>query len=103
MPKMPEAHESTAALCPICREPFVDGDAVLQVVEDRYPTYDREIVLHTYHRSRWGNSETVMHDCSHCGCLFHLALTRQGQEYQNLSLQLFCPFCATLFDCQVGT
>ena len=90
-------------VCPICQQPFADGDAVLQVVEDRYPTYDREIVLQTYHRSCFRVGETVMHDCPHCGCMFHLALIRQGEEYQNLSLQLFCPFCATLFDCQMGT
>ena len=88
--------------CPICQKPFVDGDAVVQVVEDRFPTYDKEIVLHTYHRACFRVGETVMHDCPHCGCMFHLALIRQGEEYQNLSLQLFCPFCATLFGCDIG-
>ncbi len=66
--------------CPICRKPFQDGDVVVQVVEDRFPDYDREVVLHTYHRVCFHAGETVMHDCPRCGCMFHLALIRQGEE-----------------------
>lgn len=90
-------------VCRICQQGFSDGETVVQVVEDRHPSYDKETVLYTYHKSCCDNRETVTHDCSHCGCLFHLALLRQGEEYQNLAWKLFCPFCATLFDCQMAT
>jgi hypothetical protein len=44
----------------------------VQVVEDGYPTYDKEVVLHTYHKSCCANRETVTHDCPHwaacCTC-----------------------------------
>jgi hypothetical protein len=102
MAERPEDAESPET-CPICQKPFVDGEAVVQVVEDCFPTFDREIILHTYHRACFNADETVTHECPHCGCMFHLALIRQGDDYQNLSWQLFCPFCATLFDCQMGS
>ena len=95
--------ESDGSVCGLCQQPFSDGETVVQVVEDSYPTYDGEIVLHTYHKSCCDNRETVTHDCPHCGCLFHLGLLSQGTEYQNLARQLFCPFCGTLFDCQMAT
>ena len=98
-----ERPESSEDICQICGEPFTDGETVTQVVQDRYPTYDREIVLQTYHKSCCENRETVTQDCPHCGCLFHLSLLRQGQDYQNLAHQLFCPFCAALFDCGMGS
>lgn len=88
--------------CDLCGEPFADGETVVQVVEDRHPTYDKEVVLHTCHVRCCRNREEVRQDCPHCGCMFHLALLRKGQDYQNLSHQLFCPFCATLFDCDMG-
>ncbi len=75
---------------------------VVQVVEDRFPTYDREVVLHTYHRACFQVGETVMHDCPRCGCMFHLALIRQGEQYRNHTRRLFCPFCGTPFDCRDG-
>ena len=89
-------------LCPICRKPFEDGDQVVQVVEDRFPTYDREVVLHAYHRACFDASERVMHDCPRCGCLYHLALIRQGEDYRNVTNQLNCPFCGTPFKCRMG-
>ncbi|MCK4374139.1 MAG: hypothetical protein KAX19_02385 [Candidatus Brocadiae bacterium] len=90
-------------VCRLCQQPLTDGETVVQLVEVRHPTYDREIVLHTYHKSCCDNRETVTHSCPHCGCMFHLALLSQGEEYQNLARQLFCPFCATLFDCDMGS
>jgi hypothetical protein len=90
-------------ICPICGKPFVGGDAVVRVVEDRYPAYDREIVLHTYHRACFHAGETVMHDCPACGCMFHLALIRQGEGYRNSAHQLHCPFCGTAFECSMGS
>ncbi len=99
----PDHEEPEGDVCGLCQQPLSDGEAVVQLVEDRYPTYDKEIVLHTYHKSCCDSRETVTHDCPHCGCLFHLTLLRQGEDYQNLSWKLFCPFCATLFDCQMGT
>ena len=98
----PMPDEDNPDVCSMCHEPFRDGDCVIQVVEDVHPTYDREIVLHTYHNACSDNRETVTHDCPHCGCLFYLSLLRRGEDYQNLAQQLFCPFCATLFDCQMG-
>ena len=60
MPQMPEDDDSRSTRCLICQKLFVDGDVVLQVVEDRYPTFDRsDIVLHTYHRSCFKAGETV--------------------------------------------
>lgn len=94
--------EGSPDVCSMCQEPFRDGQTVLQVVEDVHPTYNREIVLRTYHKACCDNRETVTHDCPHCGCLSHLSLLKRGEDYQNLSQQLFCPFCATLFDCQMG-
>jgi hypothetical protein len=35
--------------------------------------------------------------------MFHLALIRQGGEYQNGAHRLFCPFCAKPFDCGMGS
>ena len=58
--------------CGLCQEAFADGDAVVQIVEDRHSNYDKESVLHTYRKSCCGNRETVTQDCPHCGCLFHL-------------------------------
>ena len=97
-----EVHDISRGCCAICSQPFSDGETVVQVVEDKHPTYDKEIVLRSYHKSCCENRETVTHDCPHCTCLFHLSLLRQGEDYQNLALQLFCPFCATLFDCDMG-
>ena len=108
----PDHEEPEGDVCGLCQKALSDGEAVVQLVEDRYPTYDREIVLHTYHKSCCDSRETVTHDCPHCGCLFHLTLLRQGEDHQNpavrvgeanLSWKLFCPFCGTLFDCQMGT
>ena len=97
-----EMSESRRDVCELCGEPFTDGEIVTQIVQDRYPTYDKEVVLQTYHKSCCESRETVTHDCLHCGCLFHLALLRKREDYQNLSWKLFCPFCATLLDSQMG-
>lgn len=99
----PDHEEHDGDVCGLCQQLLADGEAVVQVVEDRHPTYDKEIVLHTYHKSCCDNRYTVTHDCPHCGCLFHLALLRQGEDYQNPSWKLFCPFCQALFDCQMVT
>jgi hypothetical protein len=96
-------NEDDSGACDLCGERLADGETVVQVVEDRHPTYDREIVLHTYHKSCCQNRETVAHDCPHCGCMFHLAMIRQGQEYQNSAQQLLCPFCGTPFGCSMGS
>ena len=37
--------EATGDVCGLCQEPLADGETVLQIVEDRHPTYDKEIVL----------------------------------------------------------
>ncbi len=90
-------------LCELCCEPLEDGDEVVQIVTDRYPTCDREIVLSTFHKSCHDGIEELTHRCSHCGNLTRITLIRKGEQYQNLSWKLFCPFCATLFDSQMGT
>ena len=97
-------HERKEAedLCELCHEPLEDGETVLQLVQDRYPTYDREIVLNTFHKQCYDGAEELTHECAHCGCLMRLNLIRKGEAYQNLSHKLFCPFCATLFDSQMG-
>jgi len=87
----------------MCMQPLEEGEIVVQVVEDVHTAYDREVVLHTYHRSCWQNPDVVTHDCPHCGFRFYLALLRQGDDYQNLSRRFFCPFCATSFDCGMAT
>ena len=97
-----EFGDDDGGACDLCGEPFADGETVIQVVADKHPTYDKEIVLNTYHARCCSNREEVRHDCPHCGCMYHLALLRKGEEYQNLAHQLFCPFCATLFDCDMG-
>jgi len=97
-----ESQEVGGEVCGLCQEPLADGETVVQVVEDRHPTYDKEIVLHTYHKACCDNRETVTHDCPHCGCWFHLSLLRRGADYQNLAQQLLCPFCGMLFDCDMG-
>jgi hypothetical protein len=96
-------NEDDGGACDLCGERLADGETVVQVVEDRHPTYDREIVLHTYHKSCCQSRQTVAHDCPHCGCMFHLAMVRQGEGYQNPAQQLFCPFCATPFSCSMGS
>jgi len=97
-----ENSEARGDVCDLCQEPLVDGDPVLQVVEDRHPTYDKEIVLHTYHKTCCDNRETVTHDCPHCGSWFHIALLRKGENGAGQSGQFHCPFCGTLFDCDMG-
>ncbi len=91
-----DSHDTNGDACELCQEPLADGDTVVQVVEDRHPTYDKEIVLHTYHKTCCNNRETVTHDCPHCGCWFHLALLRKGEGPQ--SQRLFCPFCGMATD-----
>jgi len=66
------------------------------------PPMTREIVLNTFHRHCYEEAEELTHECSHCGCFMRITLIRKGEEYQNLSHKLFCPFCATLFDSQMG-
>ncbi len=99
---MEDAQDQEAGrdVCGLCQEPLADGEAVVQVVEDRHPTYDKEIVLYTYHKSCCNNRQTVTHDCHHCGCWFHIALLRKETSNQNLAQQLYCPFCGMPFDRQ---
>ncbi len=94
-PKKPDG-----SVCGLCQQPFSDGETVVQVVEDRYPNYDRRIVVHTYHRSCTSNRETVTHNCTRCGCWFHIALLRQGGEHAGVPGQLLCPFCGMPFEYQ---
>ncbi len=84
-------------VCSLCQQPLADGDDVVQIVQDRYPTYDREFVLHTYHKSCCDNPETVTHECPHCGSWSHIALLRKGRSGRDLAQQLFCPLCGTPF------
>jgi hypothetical protein len=76
----PEHNDVAADVCRLCLRPLADGEAVVQVVEDRFPAYDREIVLHTYHRACFHAAETLTHDCARCGCMFHLALIPSGRR-----------------------
>ncbi len=89
-------------LCELCYEPLEDGETVLQLVQDRHPTYDREIVLSTFHKECFDGAEELTHECPHCECYMRLTLIRKGKDYQNLSHKLLCPFCAALFDSQMG-
>ncbi len=91
-----------ADTCPACGKGFSDGETVIQVVQDRHPCYDKEIVLSTYHEQCWNGIESLSERCNHCKCRFRLVLLKKGKEYQNLSWKLFCPFCGTLFDSQMG-
>jgi len=54
-----EKNEARGDVCGLCQEPLAEGETVVQVVEDRHPTYDKEIVLHTYHKACCDNRETV--------------------------------------------
>ena len=87
-------------VCELCQEPLRDGETVVQVVQDRHPTYDRELVLHTYHLSCCRNRQTVTHRCSGCGCWFHLALLKEGMK--RPSSGLLCPFCGRPFSPSEG-
>jgi len=92
-----DQERSETAVCGLCRQAFSDGETVVQVVEDRHPNYDKEIVLHTYHKSCCANRETVTHDCPHCGSWYHLALLKKGRSGRDLAQHLFCPLCGTPF------
>ncbi len=95
---MMEYRTETQGGCVLCGKPLRDGETVVMVVEDRHPTYDREVVLDTYHQACCRNREQVGLTCEHCGCVFHLALIRRGERHENRSGRLFCPFCSTLSD-----
>lgn len=83
-----ENEVANADVCSLCQEPLADGETVVQIVEDRHSNYDKEIVLHTYHKACCDNRETVTHDCPHCGCLFHLSFLRRGEDYQNPAVRV---------------
>lgn len=97
-----DQEEANGDGCEICEEPFSEGETVVQEVQDRYPFCDKEIVLSTYHEQCWNGIESLTEHCNHCKCWFRLVLLQKGKEYQNLSWKLFCPFCGTLFDSQMG-
>ena len=97
-----EMQDATGDGCAICSQPFSDSETVIQVVEDKHPTYDREVILATCHERCWKGRESLSRRCRHCGCAYRLVLLRAGPDYQNLAGNLFCPFCATLFDWQMG-
>lgn len=92
----------TAAACESCGGRLKDGTPVIQIVEDRYPTYDREIVLSTFHEECWNGRESDLVQCKRCRCTFRLALLKKGDDFQNLSGHLLCPFCGTLFESRMG-
>ena len=98
-----EQETESQASCDLCGEPFQDGETVIQVVEDRHPTYEEEIVLHTYHEPCCRDRSQVSHTCEGCGCMFYVVLLRKGEQFQNLSRQLFCPFCVRLFHCDLAS
>ncbi len=93
--------EGGAGICGICQEPFADGETVVQVVEDRHPTYDKEVVLHTYHKACCDMKEMVSVTCGRCGSWFHLALLRRGRGLPQQSRKLFCPLCGVVTDCEM--
>ena len=98
-----EVHDISRGCCAICSQPFSDGETVIQVVQDRHPAYDREIILATCHERCWRGRESLSRRCSHCQCAYRLVLLRAGPDYQNLAGNLFCPFCGTLFDSEMGS
>lgn len=89
-------------VCAACGKALQPGSEVLQVVRGRHPTYDREVVLSTYHVECWEGRESQFVTCTHCGCTFRLVLVGKGDDYQNLARKLFCPFCGTMFQSQMG-
>ena len=93
--------ETEHQVCELCGQPLEDGETVIQVVRDRHPTYDREIVLATFHEKCW-ETNTCEQTCDHCGCSFCITLFERGEDYQNLAHKLLCPFCGTLFDTELG-
>ena len=96
---MPDENHDTG--CGLCGARL--GEArVVQVVEDRHPTYDRELVLETCHRECWNGREEQVHTCTACGCRFRLALIERGAGHQNLSGRLICPFCSEPFASSMG-
>ena len=94
--------DSKHGICGLCQKPFSAGEAVVQVIEDRHPAYDREIVLHTYHKVCCDNRWTLTHECPECGWWFHLSLLRTRAKYENPTGQLFCPFCAAPYEGRIG-
>ncbi len=96
-----ENPEASGHVCGICQQPFADGQTVVQVVEDRYPNYDEEVVLHTYHKACWGVKKTASVTCGRCGSWFHLALLRRGRGLPQQSRKLFCPLCGVVTDCEM--
>ena len=55
------------------------------------------------HERQWHGIESQTGRCNHCGCSFRLIMLKKSQDYQNLAGKLFCPFCGTLFDSQMGS
>lgn len=94
-------NKSEHPCCELCGQPLEDGEAVVQIVRDRHPTYDREIVLETFHES-CHKKKSVERACGLCGCTSRITLFERGEHYQNLAHQLLCPFCGTLFDTEPG-
>lgn len=92
----------TTVTCESCGGRFGDGDTVIQIVQDRHPTYDLDIVLSTFHEKCWKRREQQVVECPHCQCAFRLTLLKKGDDFQNLSGELLCPFCGTLFESRMG-
>jgi hypothetical protein len=59
-PRQPETDPGgiDTEACAVCGRPFIDGETVIQVVEDRHPTYDREVVLQACHGPCWMKDRT---------------------------------------------
>lgn len=91
-----------ATVCESCGGGITEDAPVIQVVRDRHPTYDSEIVLSTHHTECWEGRESQLVQCRRCRCTFRLVLLKKGEDYQNLSKSLLCPFCGTPFDSRMG-
>lgn len=96
------AQEDAKDVCDACGTALEPDSKVLQVVQDRFPTYDREVVLATYHPRCWNGRGRQTVECDHCGNRFRLTLLEGCEQYQNLSRELFCPFCGTMFSSEMG-
>ena len=90
-----------AALSFFERAPIDELEAVEKALGELAPTQVLSEAI-AEHERQWHGIASQTERCNHCRCSFRLILFNKGQDYQNLSWKLFCPFCATLFDSQMG-